>query len=228
MTISTDYTWTATRDSIIKKALRRVGVTNPTAKDLSEAAKTLNMIVKEVQNYGAFFWEVTTETVNTVASTQDIALAADTESVEFVYVRDGDYDYPVNLINRFQEAEITDKSDEDRPREAVFVKSLTATDTRVLRLYPIPDEVYAVYYGKVRLLRDMDAANENPDFFVSWMNALSYGLAAELSDEYHLPMQERQRLDAKASAKFNAAKRHSKQPTDIEVVPGSFSRRSIQ
>jgi hypothetical protein len=74
-------------------------------------------------------------------------------------------------------------------------------------------------YNKVLRLQDFDAAADNPDFPVRWMQALIYGLANNLAPEYKIPLQERGDLAGRFSAEYGIARRMNFDNTDLKVVP---------
>lgn len=219
MTISANYNWTATSAQILSAALRKVGVTEPDASDLSIAKFALNALMKELQHRKDFPWLVSLVTFPCVVATKDYTLEADTADIEQVFVRENDYDYPVHIVSRFDENDITDKTDAGRPTACRFHRTLTAS---TLTLYPVPDDTYAVYYSKIRLVRNMDADANNADVLVEWINALIYKLAAELSNDYHLPLEERNWLEGKANSKMSEAKKTAEEPQDETTVRGSY------
>jgi hypothetical protein len=56
-----------------------------------------------------------------------------------------------------------------------------------------------------RIIEDFDTVADTPDFPVEWLNALMWGLSAELANTYGLPISERQWLKASAVNEFESA-----------------------
>lgn len=56
MATSGSFNWTLTRDNILKRALAKVGNSNPNVNDISDASDVLNGIMKAWQNDSVFVW----------------------------------------------------------------------------------------------------------------------------------------------------------------------------
>ena len=75
-----------------------------------------------------------------------------------------------------------------------------------------------IRYTKVLRLQDFDAAADNPDFPVRWMQALIYGLASDLSPEYGM----KDIWGQRAQYEYARARRMNFDATDLKI---SLSRR---
>ena len=72
-----------------------------------------------------------------------------------------------------------------------------------------------IRYTKVLRLQDFDAAADNPDFPVRWMQALIYGLASDLAPEFGLKDMFAQR----AQYEYARARRMNFDNTDLRISP---------
>ena len=123
--------------------------------------------------------------------------------VAFAYRRDPDgTDTTVRLIGREEYAALSRKGASGPVTDLCHDRQLTskllvwpAVDTNNDKLILIVD----------RVIEDFDTVADNPDFPVEWLNALMWGLSAELANNYGLPISERQWLKASANAEFNSA-----------------------
>lgn len=223
MAFSGSYDFTMTASDVCTLALEKIGVVGenqqPTGNQLSKARQQLNLILKELENQGYKFWTTEQKTFNTNTSNQTYSIDADISEIEYAFIRDEGIDTPLAIYTRFDEADIQNKTDEGKPTAVRFTRN---NNTQTLTLYPKPDKVYAIYYGKSKIIQDVDIGTNNLDVLTNWLNALVYGLASELGDSYQIPLQERDRFEAKAGQKFRAAKMRSKEFTTEVIVKGRF------
>lgn len=155
------------------------------------------------------------------ASVGDFAVEGDTIGIEQAFLRSNNYsDIPLEIINRPLFQKITDKSATGQPSYLFFDNRLAPQ----IFLWPIPNQMTDVLHvQRVRMLEDFDAAANTADFPVRWLRALIYGLAADLSDDYKRPIDEHDRLFAKAEALFEEAKGNDKMTSDSDFISPSFS-----
>lgn len=123
--------------------------------------------------------------------------ATGTYTIERAFVRTlANVDTPLCLTSRAAFSMPENRTKLGTPEILWLDRQLT---TPKCYLWPIPDAAtYQIHYLYTRILEDFDAAANTPDFPQSWYDALVYGLAANLSDEYQTPLNERQVLMAKA------------------------------
>lgn len=123
--------------------------------------------------------------------------------IAFAFRRDSDNtDTTVRLISREEYVSLSRKGASGPVSEihhdkqgASRILVWPAVDTNTDRLHLIVD----------RVVEDFDTVADTPDFPVEWLNALMWGLSAELSNTYGLPIQERQWLKQNAVMEFEAA-----------------------
>lgn len=130
--------------------------------------------------------------------------------IQNVWIKDGDTENePLTLISKEEYDKISDKYNTGLPSYAYFDYAIT----KKVYLYPMPDSAdYIVCMSIVRKLQDASAVGFNAEFPVHWIDALVYGLADNLADEFgKLPLGERNRLSAKA-LKYKEDARKADQP----------------
>ena len=160
-------------------------------------------------------------TATSYSSVGDFAVEADTIGIEQAFLRNNYYaDTPIQIISRPRFMEITDKSAEGQPSYLFYDGRLSPQ----IFLWPIPNDTTDVLHVlRVRMLEDFDAAANNADFPVRWLRALVYGLAADLADDYKRPIDEFDRLFAKAEKLFDEAKGNDKMTSDSDFISPAFS-----
>ena len=129
--------------------------------------------------------------------------------VDEAWVRQSQTDTPLERISFEEYLNIYQKDSEGRPNMYAVQEGLS---TPVVYLHPFPDSTeIIVNMLAVRRLEDFDSAGTNPDFPVEWFNVLVWGLADEMGDEYHLPIEERERITRKYNKYLSAAKKDDQQ-----------------
>lgn len=186
MARSGTYTFTVTRDDIINQALIDVGALDPeggtaTATQISNAATTLNMLIKSWHVTGMHLWTRRMVSIPlTGASTY--TLGSSTTTTRPLRIVDGyvrataGNDTPIRIIskdeyNRFGMKTSTGVSvnvyyDPQLDNGVVYAYPLASTGTLWLECeYP---------------LMDFSASTDNPDVPQEWYNALRWNLAKEI------------------------------------------------
>lgn len=203
---STDFS--VSRDDIIKRALRLIGVVaqgeTPTTDQTTEAALALNGLVKAWQSDGMPLWALKTysvpltdgsasyrigvgQTVNTPKPLK-IIQAYNSDSTSNV-------DVPIRIITKQEYNILGNKTSSGNPIQVYYDPQNTYGD---LYVFPVPTSVEAaantikIIYQ--RPFEDFDASTDTPDFPQEWYDALTYGLACRLAPEYGLPSTERKLL----------------------------------
>jgi hypothetical protein len=123
--------------------------------------------------------------------------------IAFAYRRDPqDTDTPLRIISREEYTSLSRKGASGPVTSICHDKQASskilvwpAVDTGNDKLIMVVD----------RVIEDFDTVANTPDFPVEWLNALMWGLSAELSNVYGLPISERQWLKLNASSEFESA-----------------------
>lgn len=206
---STDFS--VTRDQLIAGALRAAGAIaqgeTPTATQISEAAESLNMLVKELQADGMPLWAMKQYSI-TLTATADytIGVGATVNTPKplkivqaFLHNTSSNIDVPMRILTRDEYNRLGNKTSTGEPVQLFYEPLLT---TGVIHMFPVPNTT-AIANNTVTIVyqrpfEDFDAASDNPDFPQEWYNAIKFGLADLLAPEYGLPLQERQDLASRA------------------------------
>lgn len=110
---------------------------------------------------------------------------------------------PIDLISKYDYNSIPDKTTSSKVIQAYYDPQLTSG-----RLYVWPtadDPGDKLILTLLRPIDDVIADTETYDIPVEWMDALVYGVADRISPEYQLPLQEQDRLNARAITYLNKA-----------------------
>jgi hypothetical protein len=221
---TTEYDFALTRNQIIERAFRIVGALplgQPLDGDNSElGVNVLNDMVKSWQTKHIFLWALEYLTFNTVIGTASYSLSTDPPVmwVDKVWHILGNNDYELESLSYRQYLDIPDKTNAGDPT----FYSVNNEHAPTIYLYPVPVEVKAIKYLGITRMKDAETADSALDFPVRWTNALVYGLASYLSDEFKLPLNERGYLRNKAEEEFALAKRTDRERTKMEYIKGAF------
>jgi len=125
----------------------------------------------------------------------------------------------VDIINRFEDIEIPDKTIVGEP-EGIYFRRYPEPG-RVF-IYPIPDRPLTLVYSRIRLLEDVTTADQFPDIPVTLIAYLIYELAAEMAEEYDREEPKITRLRNKAQAELALAIRNQKEYSDDSFVEPAY------
>lgn len=205
-------TFTNTKHKIIISALRKVGAipkdeTIESGDEYEQAADVLDTIILDLQNDNPQLWNAEQVVKSFVIGDLPVAyiqLTSDTINIDHVYLRDSDNnDTPLALITEQTYMAIPNKTEEGEPNRAWFDMKLTPK----LYIYPrLDDATYSIVYLRETSIDSLPSNNSVPAIPKRWQRALIYMVADDLADEYALPLQERNRISAKASVLVNKAK----------------------
>lgn len=207
--------YSISRDTIIQTALRKLGVlelgTTPDSDTVTNAATSLNVMIKAWQSMGIKLWTVTEYTLPLVASQTSYNigpsgadLTADKPlKVVQAWARNMSItphiDTPLQLLSK-QEYNILGSKSSTGMINSVFYDPRTTYGTLYTYLTPDSNTAtnYQVHLVVQRPLNDITLSTDIPDFPNEWMQALIWGLADELAIEYGVPLNHRQEISAKA------------------------------
>lgn len=228
-----DYDFNLTRTQIIERALRIVGALSLGESMRDEQGEqgqiALNALLKEWQNKHIFLWSQVQLTVTLVNADKDYALSTDPAVmyVDKAYLRSsGNEDTRLDLVSFRDYEEIPTKNDTGDPVKV----AIDYQNAPTLYVWPIPTTASILVNPTIMYLatvkgRDLDAVSSTPDTHARCLDALCYGLAANLCDEYGVPIHERQYLAVKAEEKFQRIKGSDRQREDRTFVEGAFPMR---
>ena len=214
--MSTSYS--ISRDVIISAALRKLGVldlgTTPDATTVTNAAQSLNILIKAWQSAGIKLWTIQNYTVTLVSGQKDYIIGpTGTTGVSLVtdkplkiiqgWNRNNSVtpaiDTPLNPLSR-QEYNILGSKSSSGMINSFWYEPSTTYGT--VHVYLTPDATMATNYTLVlvgqRPLGDVSLSTDIPEFPNEWMQALVWGLADELAIEYDVPVNHRAEIGSKA------------------------------
>ena len=208
MTTSGSYDFSINRDQIIEGALRLCGVIaqgeTPSATQITEGSRMLNLMVKAWEAEGMPLWALTTYTISLVANQTSYTLNSpkplkpiqawnrNTSSL---------VDIPMRMISRQEYNILGNKSTTGNPIQLYFQPN---RDDSTVFLFPTPDSTSAgqqvIYFVAQRPFQDFDSATDTPDFPQEWYQAVMYGLAQLLAGLYNIDVETRKMIAAEAAA----------------------------
>ena len=213
MTTSGSYDFSVNRDQLITGALRLAGVIaqgeTPSALQISDAATTLNMMVKAWMADGMPLWCIRTVTIIPVAG-QNTYTYNTPKLLKPIQAwnrqTSSQVDIPMRMISRQEYNILGNKSTTGNPIQLFFNPNLSSTE---IKLFPTPDSTAAaqnvIYIVAQVPYQDFDSATDTPDFPQEWYEAIKYGLAVRLAGEYNIDIETRKTLVAEATAIKNEA-----------------------
>lgn len=200
--------YSTTRDDIIKRALRLLGVLaqgeTPTADQVSEAAVALNGLVKAWQADGMPLWAIRSYNVPltaTVASYRiGVGQAIPTPrplkiTQAFNHNTSSNVDVPMRVLTRQEYNMLGNKTSAGNPIQVFYDPQRDYGD---LYVFPVPtateaaSNVITITYQ--RPFEDFNASTDAPDFPQEWYDAVTYGLATRLAPEYGISTPDRKTL----------------------------------
>ena len=215
------YDFSQTRNDIITRALRITGVVadegDPTPKQMKDGAQALESLVKWLQAEGTQLWTIEDRTLTLVVG-QGAYTTTDLLVNDMLVVMNGrivdssGYAYGTGIVEEHIFRNVSQPSKSGRP-EMVNVELRASTPT--FNFWPVPDLAYTWQYKVVRKLADFDNAVGTPEMPQRWYDPLVYTLAANLADEYQLPLTERSYLAAKARSMRKIAANLDSDPADM-------------
>lgn len=208
MATSNSTNFTVTRDDIIKRALRLLGVVaqgeTPTTDQVTEAAFALNMLAKAWQADGMPLWAIKQTSITLVNGQRDytigIGQAIDIPKPLKVYEAfnrssTSNVDIPMRPLTKQEYNLLGNKSSSGNPIQYYYDPQRVFG---TLSFFPVPTSAEAAANTVVityqRPFEDFDSAVDEPDFPQEWFDALSYGLACRLAPEYGIPPTDRKTL----------------------------------
>ena len=208
MTTSGSYDFSVNRDQLITGALRLAGVIaqgeTPSASQVSDAATSLNMMVKAWMADGMPLWCIRTITITPVAG-QNTYTYNTPKLLKPIQAwnrqTSSQVDIPMRMISRQEYNILGNKSTTGNPIQLFFNPNLSSTE---IKLFPTPDSTAAaqnvIYIVAQVPYQDFDSATDTPDFPQEWYEAIKYGLAVRLAGEYNIDIETRKTLVAEAAA----------------------------
>lgn len=202
MATSNSTNFTVTRDDIIKRALRLIGVLaqgeTPTADQVTEAAAALNGLVKAWQADGMPLWAITQKQLTLIAG-QSTYTVSNPKPLKVYQAWNhntvSNVDVPMRVLTKQEYNILGNKTSTGNPIQVYFDPR---RDDSKLYVFPVPTATEAasnvIQYVCQIPFEDFDASTDNPDFPQEWYDAITYGLATRLAPEYGVPGADRKLL----------------------------------
>lgn len=207
MATSGTYSFSMSRDDIIKAALRLTtrfssGDTIP-AEDINDCAIALNIMVKEMVTNGMPLWCVQEYTIPMLPGVAVYNVSTATGMTLPVRILDAflrdntsSNDVSITLESRFDYDTLGQKSSPGRPNQGFYDPQLGAG---TITLYNVPQDTSQTLHIVVqRQIQDFNLATDNPDFPQEAYRMLRWNLADEIALEYSTPQEVRVEISAKA------------------------------
>lgn len=211
------YDFSETRNSIIRRALRLSGQLEeggePSGDQMVTGAQALESLVKFLQAEGTQLWSIENRTMPIVANTDTYTLGTDVLVINVATLTDTAGEL-TRLSMVADDIFMSQKNPTMTGRPTLMNVRLSQV-TPSFQLYPVPDGAYTLGYKVIRKLADFDTALGTPDMPQRWYDPLVYSLAANLADEYQLPLDVRAFLAAKAKDMRRIAGQLDQDPQDV-------------
>ncbi len=196
---------------VIEGALRKCGVIaegeSPNADQIATAMDALRPLVKAWQTDGLQTWLLSTALVSAVSG-QGTYTSTELSLPKLMRVYHvsalNNTGKNASILNRISIQEYYDLGARFSPGQPNQYCVVDDKEETKINLFPVPDDSFVADYKLTivyqRPYNDVTGSAETDvlDFPDQWAKALTYGLAADLADEYVLPLRERQWLEAKA------------------------------
>ncbi len=198
-------TYTTTRDAMITRALRILGVIaqgeSPTATMITEGSEALNDLVKAWEADGMPLWAIRQYDMPLTANQADYvfgpssAIATDKPlrmSAGFFHNGTSNIDIPMVVLTRDEYNRLGNKTATGQPVQFWYNPEKT---TGTLHVFPVPNAAAAASGNFLKLIyqrpfEDFNAATDTPDFPQEWFQAVKFGLAEVLAPEYGVPLEQ--------------------------------------
>lgn len=225
MSTSGVTSWELTRNQIIERALRILGVlgqdTSANSTQISTGATALNGLVSRFNTLGMPLWKRAESSIALVNNTQTYTLSSALKLAE-VYIRvvDSSVTWKLELKSEY-DIRMLPYTSTGVPNCYSFTPNLAEGGT--LRVWPIPDTTVASQYTLLAIFQEefdgFTTSVETPDFPAYWTDALVFELASVLAPEYGIPLNDRAILKSQAKDYLEQAKGYSDEDGSLLIQP---------
>lgn len=194
MTVSGSVDFNLSGNEIIIEARRKIGVHDDEepleAQDFLTGQRAMTMMLKTWQAEGVMCWTLTEGTLTLVASTESYLFGAGgaftTVPLEITSIRinRGSNDIPMLRLSREDYYDLPNKTNTGYPTQFYYDRQRSGG---TLFVWPAPDaSAGTLKFTYRRLIMDMDSSVDTPDVPQEWLDAMVYGLAKRLGENYGL------------------------------------------
>ncbi len=192
MTVSSSTDFSLSASDVIVAARRKLGIQAQEetleAADLADGLTTLNMMLKAWQADGVMCWTFSEVTFALAQGDTNVTFGAgmDVTTVPFeivsVLINRGTNDIPMMPLSRQDYRRIPNKTTEGYPTQYFYQRDRSGG---TLYIWPAADvSAGTLKIDTRRIVMDMDASANTFDFPQEWYEALVYGLADRLAEDY--------------------------------------------
>lgn len=203
--MGTTSTENITRTALVRRSLRRIGNANPSNSEVSLAVESLNFLIKRIDVEGRWLWAIsnTATDLATVIGQRSYNVADDgidsnILQLEAVDKVQGNNRTALDIIDKSKSLTTVNRDLTGQAIE-IYLETAPLQANQKIHVFPTPSLSEDLEYYFRRRLYDFTAAADNPDMPGEWIDALTKRLAAEMSPEYGLPIQERNDLRLEAN-----------------------------
>lgn len=235
MATSGTTVWSLQRDEVINGALRKLAVlsggSSAAAYEITNAAETLNAMVKGFQADGMPVWAIKkytftvtsgTSTYN-IGNSQTINTPMPLKVLQAYRTQSTSTNIPMNVYTNYN-FNLLPQTNTSGPPVNLYYQPLAQYG--VISLWPIPsDSTTTVTLVYQRPFEDMNAASDDFDFPPYWTEALIYGLAWRLAPEYGVPIQDRASMMKEAEYFHQQALAYGQEEGSIYMTPDWAGKR---
>jgi hypothetical protein len=194
MAVSGSVDFNLSASEIIVEARRKIGIHDDEEplenQDLQTGLRTMTMMLKTWQAEGVMCWTMTEGTLTLVQSDYDYVFGAGgtftTVPLDILDCRitRNSSSIPMMRLSREDYYNLPDRSSEGYPTQFYYDRQRSGG---TLYVWPAPDaSAGTLNFTYRRLIMDMDASVDNPDVPQEWLDAMVYGLAKRLAENYGL------------------------------------------
>lgn len=226
---STDFSYT--RDQIIKAALRKCRAIDAEhesaeAYQTKQGAEGLNILLKSLQQEGVLLWVQQNVEVNlvkgkrsyTIGPSGNVNIARPLRVFNpFRRNISTKNDVPLNQYSKSDYAALTNKFTTGTPSAIYYSRQITLGE---LYVWPVPDTSTekVVLTAEVQL-QDFDASGDTAHMPPYAYEYFIWALAAYLSSDYGLPLQERAYFEQKAEVKKQDLLQFEEEEDGVQFIP---------
>lgn len=219
------------RDSIINAALRKIGVIGEgvvaNAEQLLTGTEALNTLVMEFATLGMPLWKRTELALSMVAGQRVYTIGVGQTINQPFPLKISEATFQYVGSNSEQDVEIKANYDfnllpSNSQGVVVSMKYQPFINFGVVTVWPTPSTANGTLTLTYQAPYDVfvDGAN-TPDFPQEWQNALIYNLSLLLSDEYGIPLPDKQWIEKQATKHLSQALDFGTEEASVTLYPES-------